>query len=390
MALVIGAQDGLRSVINAAKRAAPEAKWSQPIAFSQGNSNGFLIKATSEYRIYSGEGIAQQQRPQSSGEARTEPRLLATITNVDQLLAVPTRAKQPTRIDWPTAGHEPNLLESDLGVGQGYHWYGRGSLAFLASVRRGAKLSGGEDPRRLYIRALAVEDYAVTTRNTAVGGLYALGDSAVPELAKEIARDDPKTKATAIQILTSIRTRKAALELVRLFQNGSQSDRERVSWLTSSKPYRPEFKPIYAYSLGREGERAPAARAITYFGWKECLPQLRKELRLAKSSDEVLALYEAADQLGDKRLSRSILDASAGLIQWHATEHSVRALMQASDKTHVALIGVTLLHYQRKGETPFPSIGVRLLDTVPAKVLEPIVERFHVRERIEMVRKRGT
>jgi hypothetical protein len=386
IAFLVAIQAGPGAVIEVAKRASPEAKWSQPIPFSSSAGKGFFLQATSEVQVY--EGTAQPQRAAPPEKVLTEPKLVATRINVDQLLIMPDNERQQGNIPWPEVSHDPNVLEVGLGFGHGHRWYGKGSLAFLLSVRRGAKLRGGEDLKNLYIRALPIEDDGMYTRNTAVGGLLHYKDSAVPLVAAEIARNDPRTKVTAIRVLSGIRTPKAALELLNVFQHGSQLDRGNVCAASSYKPYMAGLKPVYAYTLNRDGERTASARAIAFFGWKEFLPQLRKQLPLARSSDEALAIYETIDQFAGHQLSPQVRDASASLIQWEASEHSVRTLLKALDKTHVALVGLTLLTFGTKGETPFPGFGLRLLDSVPSSVSAPLVKRFHSKALIDAVRKR--
>jgi hypothetical protein len=184
------------------------------------------LQATSEYQIYSGHGLAQQQRAGLTAANRIAPKLVATKVNVDQIALVPLVEKAPAKVKWPKVIHDPNQMETDLGVGLGYRWYGQGSLAFLIAVRRAGKLVGGEDQKRLYIRALKIEDVGMNTRNTASGALLQSRDAAIPSLADEIARNDPNTKTTAVHILGQIRTPKAARALVNLFRTGGPNDRE--------------------------------------------------------------------------------------------------------------------------------------------------------------------
>jgi hypothetical protein len=365
LSLLLFVQVNLDRATELAMKAVPDATWSAPLK----TGGGVLLTARFQESMSDSLHKASQG-PAKSVVGQKEPPLVSN----DQLFLVKTGDHITAWKPWQPLKHSYALFKVDLGTGQGFRWFSRGSLMFANSIRTTAKLKGGDDPLKLAIEGLKSKDRNGVTYGTAYTMLVQGKDASIPLLRKEIAATG--SKGAGIPILGQIRTSKAGYELLRLYRSPDQHVREAVQSAAAYRPTLPMLRPVY-HDLIKEGEWvvAPTEAAIQYH-WTDFLPAIRREWKVTKSPLEAMVLYDAMDTLGPKKLPASVTRAARILRNAGYRPEMQAEFMGCPDPVFRAIIGLYLQDYATKGGRVWREPGQDLLASVPDLIKKPLERRF--------------
>lgn len=310
--------------------------------------------------------------------------MLRTVYSFNDLYVVPIGQTAPP-IEWPDLQSDWGAVESNLGEGFGYRWYGHGNLFFLASVSRNLKLLKGEGTIPLLIRGLGIRDEGSMTRNTAIGFLARLKDEALPALHREALHGNAERRWGALSAIGQIRTPKGEKVLGSLYQNKDPELRKQVMWSVVQAPYMKSLKPIYQDAIQNPDRLVNVASAALEFGWKDLVPAIHEQSAKVRSVWEVRSIHESLDQMGPHKLD--------GYLRFRTltspNKEQVAGFLACPDQTYIALVALEKLQ-PTKGYVEREKLGLQMFDCLPASLTEPLVERFSMAKIIERLRRYGS
>ena len=356
----------LGKVMELAAKAAPEAKWSWP----KGVAGGSLLIGRREYKLNHELSARAAQGPAQVVLDPSNP----TVYENEQVFVVDIGTPAPKWIPYEPLKHSNGVFKVDLGEGHKQHWFARGSLAFIDSLKRSAKLRGGDDLLQIASDTLRSKNVEGVTYGTAYTMLVRAKDASLPYLRKEIAASG--SKAPAIAILGQIRTSKAGYELLRIYKHGDKHERSAVKSAAAYKPTLQMLKPVYR-DLLNEGEAVVAStEAAIQYGWSDFLPAVKRQWQKTHNPLEALVLYEAMDVLGPRKLPISVVTAAH-----HLRDSGYRPEMQAEfvgcpDPIYRGLLAHQMLGYATKAGFTLRPRGEELLETVPDNVQKQLQLKF--------------
>ncbi|MFI5385922.1 MAG: hypothetical protein ACHQ50_07355 [Fimbriimonadales bacterium] len=380
--LLLGLQSDIAQAIEVVKPAADRLNWSAPQVVTVGKLKGYLLQASGMERWYL---PGQVPGAPSTGYVEREH------STVEQLLLLPVNAVQPKVVPWE---HLPNflaVLETDLGTGRGFHWYGCGSIFFLMDVRARAGLEAGEDPCAFGLRAMRISDYQGMTPGAGEEIMFKQGDRAVPFLRNEILHSRWHDRGLAANALAVIKSDMAIEALGECYEKGDADARAAVQSGIAFSGGFPRLKSIYADMIRLRGYQRQVMRLAAHHGWSDFLPAIRSIYETTSDRYDAREAYESIDALTAKRLSPETVKAGNGGI----TDASVHLLLECPDKTYVALVALNHVFagrpFSKVPKSPERTAKARrqvlsLLDSVPPAIADPLIARFKLGETVKRMR----
>lgn len=319
---------------------------------------GYRMVFRQEYRIYSSSltrqmGMRRQQEPEYTTKYSHAEIVVFPVANRPADSA-------KSKIPWQKLEQRRYVLPVAMGEGHGYAWFGQMTILEQDEIRRHLGLKGGDDPIRLALAGLKIQDNDSTPDAI---GLVSYGEASIPYIEEFVKNPSEAVqyKAKAISALGSIRSDKST-QLLRGYYRSDDGNIRDAAALGLLHDPRPEAKAEYLDMVRRQLRFHLVANVCSRFGWPESVPLLQDVYRHPQHLWNSRLAFETKRKIEGREIPAALL-AAEGIIanvefpgkrpQTGPTSESMIAvdtIAASSDKEAATMIAVMLsLHSSTKG-----------------------------------------
>lgn len=354
----------------------------------------YRIVLRQDVKIYEPGPQQAFQFKQAEGGPGEEPKFTTAPHHVELALVDPA-AKEiaPGAVTWDQKlAYRQRAELVDMGVGHGFRWLARASVQDQDALRTSLKLTGGDDPIRLAIEALAQGE---GSDNTAVYAartiLLQIGVSAVAPLLvrAQLEETQPGHAEYVRQCVVTIgmipgKGADAALKV--LFESKIESTRADVAYILSRVPAREALKPVYMEMLSKQMELGYLSRVVAEAEWAEAVPVLKKACeapvrywgwRQAMRAIRDLENRPVPEALESAKNVLSFVDYIEPTTTPAERDAAKKVIMEHADREAVALVVLDLAHAVTKGGMRKTNrIGAEMFQALPKELTAPLLDRL--------------
>ena len=325
------------------------------------------VKGHKGYRIllrrpYYRQATSQAVQPlptQTSTQTGQEYKpIIASYSYVD-LVLFPVEDKLPKdirkHIPWSKTEQQQYYAKVvDMGEGRGLRWFGRTEIVIQEGIREKLGLNGGDNRLRLLADGLKVKEDGRYTADSVRPLLWAKGDEALPYIEKVIRENhDDAMWGVQVMALGGNTGEKSTRILQSLYASKNQMLSDAAAYALVVSPYKKFAKREY-FDMLRKGKYTHLiANACAYFGWKDALPFIKKNMSNPESWETYRMLFEAKRKIESKPgIPKELLDAEMIIIkqdtqgQFAPTDFQVaeakKIILDHSDRESAVVIAASL------------------------------------------------
>lgn len=238
------------------------------------------------------------------------------------------------RIPWLKLDQQYYVKPIAMGTGHGYAWFGNIALFHQAQLRKVFGLTGGDDPLRLAIDGLRIDDKGSTTRRSMEGYLGSAGQAAVPYIDDFLRnpKESDALRARALYAIGIIPGERATKILREFYHSDNTTQSHGAAYGLTRPVYRREAKQEYLDMLRRRLYVSFAANRCVHFGWTEAVPILKDLYRHDPNNTRVA--FEAMRKLEGRPVPQDLHDAETILYGIDSYDPS---RIPTTDKIHKAI-----------------------------------------------------
>lgn len=346
--------------------------------------NGYRIVLRRVWKDINPEDIPQQTEP-----AGIAPPARFKLRNDDWEFVLfpqsagPAPASLAQQIPWKKNASLYHTRDVCLGEGYGYFWFTHHTIPNQNTLRKKMQLKAGDDPVRLLVAGLAVEDFGAFTANSCCIAVADHGDDAV-ELIRNLLQTDVDPWKP-IYGLGHIQTPGATKLLLQQFDSDDEKRSQAAAYALISQlpdrnvtPYRRDAKQAYLEMLRKRIYADAAASACVHFEWTEALPLIRLIEQNPESRIELRSMVHKRRVLAGNPIADEILAAElvlrGAVRRDNAAEsarefNAARRLMTETKDSEAALTtGLWLALFTSKGSAErVQSTGIDILRDRPRR-----------------------